>query len=171
MSRHPARSKIFINGPIQGTLVTRIALYWLLSLFIQAALIMVLSAGTGRAENLYQLSEQFWWHAKLVLAAAILTLPLLAFDVIKLSHRWVGPIYRLRTAMDALALGEDVQPLTFRAGDYWQDLAVSFNAVLRRVEHARDTRDHLADDPALPVEVADRESPVEFTDHLTTPVL
>ena len=35
--------------------------------------------------------------------------------------------------MKQLAAGESVEPLYFREGDYWQDLAQEFNAVLERV--------------------------------------
>ena len=152
MFKLPIRRRIFIHGPIQGALISRIALYWLLSMFIQALLIMLLSVGSGSADDLYQMTQQFWWHVKLVLVSSLLTLPLLMLDIIKLSHRWVGPIFRLRTAMQALAMGESVQPLTFRAGDFWPDLAGDFNAVLGRVQHldrAQDTE---------PAELTDRRS-------------
>jgi hypothetical protein len=134
MSKSTARRQIFVNGPIQGALVWRVALYWLLSLFVQALLIMLLSAGSG-ADDLFQRTQQFWLHLKLVCASSLLTLPVLMLDIVKLSHRWVGPIYRLKKAMRALALGEAVQPLTFRAGDYWKHLADDFNAVLGRVNY------------------------------------
>jgi hypothetical protein len=135
MSKSPARRQIFLHGPIQGALISRIALYWLLSMFIQALLIMLLSVGSGSTDELFQRTHQFWWHLKLVAVSSLLTLPLLLLDITKLSHRWVGPIFRLRTAMQALAMGEDVQPLTFRTGDYWKDLSDDFNAVLTRVKH------------------------------------
>jgi hypothetical protein len=145
MSKSAIRRRLFVNRPIQGALISRIALYWLLGMFIQALLIMLLSVGTGSSDELGQRTQQFWWHLKLILVSSMLTLPLLVLDIIKLSHRWVGPIYRLRTAMQALAMEEPVKPLTFRAGDYWKDLAEEFNAVLARVNHLEESR---TNDPA-----------------------
>ena len=153
MFKLPVRRQIFIHGPIQGALLSRIALYWLLCMFIQALLIMLLSVGSGPTADPYQQTQQFWWHVKLVLVSSGLTLPLLMLDIIKLSHRWVGPIYRLKTAMQALAMGETVPPLTFRAGDYWQDLAGDFNAVLVRVKHLDE-----AHEATEPTDLTDRGS-------------
>src|SRR5688572_5431837 len=118
MSKAAIRRQIFVNRPIQGALISRVALYWLLGMFIQALLIMLLSVGTGSSDELGQRTAQFWWHMKLILVSSLLTLPLLVLDIIKLSHRWVGPIYRLRSGLQALAMGEPVKPITFRAGDY-----------------------------------------------------
>jgi hypothetical protein len=149
MSKTAVRRRLFVNRPIQGALISRVALYWLLGMFIQALLIMLLSVGTGSSDELGQRAAQFWWHLKLILVSSLLTLPLLVLDIIKLSHRWVGPIYRLRTALQALAMGEPVKPLTFRAGDYWKELADGFNAVLTRINHLEESRgDTAATEPS-----------------------
>ena len=113
MSKPAVRRQIFVNRPIQGALISRVALYWLLGMFIQALLIMLLSVGTGSSDELGQRTMQFWWHMKLILVSSLLTLPLLVLDIIKLSHRWVGPIYRLRSGLQALAMGEPVKPITY----------------------------------------------------------
>jgi hypothetical protein len=135
MSKSTARRRIFVNKPIQGALISRVALYWLLGMFIQALLMLVLSASSGTGDDLAERSQQFWSHVNLIFVSSLLTLPLLVLDIVKLSHRWVGPIFRLRAAMQGLAMGEPVEPLAFRAGDYWKDLADDFNAVLMRVNH------------------------------------
>lgn len=157
MSKTAIRRQIFVNRPIQGALISRIALYWLLCMFIQALLIMLLSIGTGSSDELGQRTDQFWWHLKLILVSSMLTLPLLVLDIIKLSHRWVGPIYRLRAGLRALAMAEPVKPITFRAGDYWKDLAEDFNAVLMRVDHLEQSR---TNDPAA-AEQAEQAAVVE----------
>jgi len=136
MSKLPARRRIFVDPPIQGVLISRVALYWLICMLIQVLLVMLLSVGSGMTDELYQRT-----HVRLVVVSSLFTLPLLMLDITKLSHRWVGPIYRLRTAMQALATGEAVQPITFRKGDFWPELASDFNAVLRRVNHLDDSDD------------------------------
>ena len=37
-------------------------------------------------------------------------------------------------AMKALAEGEEVSPIHFRDGDFWQELAEDFNRIVKRVE-------------------------------------
>ena len=133
MSKPFVRRQLLVNGPIQGALITRVVLYWLMSMAIQAMLILFLSSGTGSGDELYQRGQQFWWQMQLVVVSSLFTLPLLVLDVVKLSHRWVGPIYRLRLAMQALAHEDKVPPLTFRAGDYWKELADDFNIAAERI--------------------------------------
>jgi nitrogen fixation/metabolism regulation signal transduction histidine kinase len=66
--------------------------------------------------------------------ASLLLMPLVAWDVIRLSNRFVGPILRMRRAMKALAQGEQVQPIAFREGDFWREFAGDFNAVAERLQ-------------------------------------
>jgi hypothetical protein len=47
----------------------------------------------------------------------------------RMSNRFVGPIYRLRRSMRSLANGADVDPVFLRDGDYWFDFAEDFNRV------------------------------------------
>jgi hypothetical protein len=63
---------------------------------------------------------------------------LAVYDMLRLSHRFAGPMLRFRRAMRDLGRGEQVEPLRFRDGDFWQEMAAEFNAVLQRVERQRD---------------------------------
>jgi nitrogen fixation/metabolism regulation signal transduction histidine kinase len=61
--------------------------------------------------------------------AAVLILPAVLWDLMRMSNRFVGPIYRLRRSMRSLANGADVDPVFLRDGDYWFDFAEDFNRV------------------------------------------
>jgi nitrate/nitrite-specific signal transduction histidine kinase len=63
--------------------------------------------------------------------------PATLLDFLRLSHRWVGPIYRLRTSLQALNPGEAVKPLAFRDGDFWQELAGDFNQMADELKRLR----------------------------------
>ena len=58
-----------------------------------------------------------------VVIVSLLLLPLVIFDMIRFSNRFVGPLLRLRRSMRQLARGQRVEPLKFRSNDLWQDLA------------------------------------------------
>jgi nitrogen fixation/metabolism regulation signal transduction histidine kinase len=60
-------------------------------------------------------------------------LPAFIVDTIKLSHRFAGPIFRLRGVFRSLASGEKYQPLRFREMDFWQELADDFNRMVERL--------------------------------------
>jgi hypothetical protein len=56
------------------------------------------------------------------------------WDVLYLSNKIVGPIYRMRRSLRALGAGEYVAPVEFRKGDFGLELADEFNAVAAYVE-------------------------------------
>lgn len=56
-------------------------------------------------------------------------LPLVMFDIVRLSNLFVGPIYRLRKHLNTLAEDPYCPPLKFRDGDYWHDLSVPINSM------------------------------------------
>lgn len=116
------REKVWIDRNVQGVLVGRVVLYWVLAM---------LYVGLGSA--CFQYYQHPDWtllsHAKILfnqfwpwLPSAVLCLPLVAFDVVRLSNGFAGPIYRLRKHLDELNENPNCRPLSFRDDDYWQDL-------------------------------------------------
>jgi len=68
--------------------------------------------------------------------ASFLLLPLVVYDIVQMSNRFCGPLFRLRRELRALARGEHVEPISFREGDFWQEFAQEFNALLARVQRS-----------------------------------
>ena len=77
------------------------------------------------------------WHIQVSLLASLAVLPIMLLDILRLSHRWVGPLFRLRASLHQLSLGEPIQPIRFRDGDYWQDLARDVNVVTEELMRHR----------------------------------
>ena len=152
MSKAKPRRRVFIDRPIQGSLILRVMLIWLVGMLLQVLLVTFFFIVTSSPNDLYQAPQLFWWHLELLVVSSLLVLPLLAYDIVKLSHRWVGPIYRLRTALRALSRGEAVQPISFREGDFWKDLAGDFNAVAERLnDQSESNENRLSVDELEPV--------------------
>jgi methyl-accepting chemotaxis protein len=59
------------------------------------------------------------------------------YDAIRFSHRVVGPLYRLRKAIRAIADGEEIELVTLRQGDFLQELKDDFNAMVEALEERR----------------------------------
>jgi len=78
--------------------------------------------------------DQLWDRYGTVMVVSVVMLPIVLFDVLFLSNRIVGPIYRMRRSLRALAAGEYVAPIEFRKGDFRLELADEFNAVAAYVE-------------------------------------
>ena len=105
MSR-PTRRKKFIDAPVQGSLVRRLVLHWMLFLIITALagfLLQVLS-NPFRSVSLH-FQDISYTHGPLLLVMFFL-LPVFIVDTIKLSHRFTGPIFALRRAMREVAEGK-----------------------------------------------------------------
>jgi sensor histidine kinase YesM len=56
------------------------------------------------------------------------------YDAVVFTHRIVGPLYRVRQAVKAVAAGEEQEPMTLRKGDYLQELKDDFNEMLEALE-------------------------------------
>lgn len=55
-------------------------------------------------------------------------------DALAHTHRLVGPLHRLRKTIQAIAAGEELEPLQLRKDDYLQELKEEFNEMLTALE-------------------------------------
>lgn len=132
MPTNRLRKTRFIDHQVQGAMLRRIALYWCVCLMTVVALILCWSVLTGPYRPFWiHITDAAQRHAP-VLFIAVLLLPLVLWDTVKLSHRFAGPIYRLRHALRDLADGEEVRPIRLRDDDFWQSVADEFNRVAER---------------------------------------
>lgn len=128
----------FVDKKVQGALLARAARYWLLSVVIVATLTvlgwMFVTPGMGA---LIQLREHVPWllgGLGVALVVSLGVLPVILYDLAKMSNRFAGPMVRLRRAMNEAAAGEHVKPIHFRDHDYWQEFADAFNLLNERLE-------------------------------------
>jgi nitrogen fixation/metabolism regulation signal transduction histidine kinase len=78
-----------------------------------------------------------------ILAVMFLLLPVFLRDTLKMSNRFAGPMYRLRTALRMVSEKESCGPIKFRKGDFWQDAASDFNTMLGELQMLRDENQSL----------------------------
>ena len=132
MPRKPRR-QYFVNSKVQGNLAFRVAMYWLYCLLVVGVMSgcwMVLFDRPGSSgEFLARIGTQ----TAPILLSSVLLLPLVLFDCVRYSNRFVGPIFRLGRALERLADGERVHNIQFRNGDFWFEYAQSFNRLNERV--------------------------------------
>ncbi len=82
--------------------------------------------------------QQLWWTHGPFLLVMLFLLPVFVHDTIKLSHRFAGPIYRLRQTIRSIAQGNPAKRLKFRDYDFWQGLAEDFNTMVERLSKGAD---------------------------------
>lgn len=118
------RWRLVADLRIQGESLIRLAVYWAIFQFAQLSTIALFSFLQGG--NAPQSGMQFLIPSVIV---SFLFLPVVMLDNLRYSNRFVGPIINLKKNLKKLSEGKPGEPVHFRKGDYWQDLADSYNTV------------------------------------------
>ena len=124
------RGKLLIDNRVQLSLVRRVSLHWLA--FIGLFLCIVLTIELFLREPGVTMAQSFVLALQknaLMLVLMFAIMPAFLYDTVKMSHRFAGPISRLKHGLSALANGEKVSDIKLRKGDFWGDLAEDFNRV------------------------------------------
>ena len=132
-NKAPKRSRLFVDRAVQGKLAKRFLFHWCslaFCMFIMTAMIHVISSPFESPHK--QMETYLQQNGKIFFILIVLT-PAFIWDSIKFSHRFAGPMVRLRRELKLLADGEAAHPLAFRPGDFWEDLATSYTEVRERV--------------------------------------
>jgi hypothetical protein len=124
------REQLMLDQLVQGVLIRRVVLHWLLCLLSTGLAAWVWAVWT-EAEGASPLGtlRQIWP----ALVGSLLALPLAIADMLRTSNRFVGPVLRLRNAMKCLVLGDWIEPLRPRQGDFWADLMERFNQLQQQL--------------------------------------
>jgi len=145
------RRHMFVDPKVQGALVARVVLYAVVCFITISMMLLCWRILTGPARMFHTHFDDMWFFYGPALVASVILLPLVIVDIIRLSNRFAGPMLRLRRAMRELARGEKVAPIKFRDGDFWQDFADDFNALLTRVQSESAVGQQEADQQEEPV--------------------
>ena len=137
------RKKVLVEKQIQGSLVLRSVLYWFFCLCTILLFVAVGTVFSGKLQSGGELSVGIWRQYSPAVLASVFLLPLIALDIIRLSHRFVGPLIRLQNEMKRLADGQQVNPIVFRKRDHWHGLADQFNRLALQHQQLSEPADEL----------------------------
>lgn len=158
-----SRRNQYVNKKVQGTLARQLIKHWLLFFSVGCLITSLYQFLLNPFQSFGEVMQQFWLQQGPFLVVALLLLPVFVLDSIKLSHRVVGPLVRVRCALQSLAKGEPVSPLTFRPEDFWHDLADEFNTAISRLQGATGTSDASSDCRPTDVAPCTLDEPVAST--------
>ena len=128
------RTRHFVDSKVQGALALRVVMYWVVCVAAVAVMLFCWELLTAPVRDLSTRLGDMWFHYGPALIASFLLLPLVMIDMIRTSHRFAGPVVRLRAAMRALARCERVEPISFRGDDFWLEMAQDFNVIAARLQ-------------------------------------
>jgi len=132
------RGIVLVDPQVQWALGRRIILHWILfagcliSINVMLQTIMAITESSF-TEAVYAAAMK---EGSVIVVMALM-LPMFLLDTIKLSNRFAGPMFRLRSAMEKLSNHEPMKPLNFRTGDFWAEAADDFNRVAEQHESLR----------------------------------
>ncbi|NQT16923.1 MAG: hypothetical protein HQ582_29465 [Planctomycetes bacterium] len=144
------RKKRFIDSPVQGALIRRIVLHWLVFFSVMLVVLplwRIMCSGNLMGPFSKMMAES-WVETAPAFIILLAMMPIFVWDTVTLSHRFAGPMYRFRKTLQELAARGEAAPVKLRNGDFWQDVADDFNAVLDRLA-AEKARDASEDNPDL----------------------
>ncbi len=128
--RKRSRKQFYVSRAIQGRLMTRMVVYWLLyhvfqwhALFLSEGLI-----GINGPKPVTTLYVEFFWNNLPLFAVGTAILPIIMWDMLKMSHRVAGPFVRFERALRAMARGEKVDKIKLRKTDFVDEFLAVFNA-------------------------------------------
>lgn len=153
------RHQVFVDRVVQGALLRHMIRCWLTSYAIIGGLTFLgwmfihpgLEAFVGPEAFMVEVLPM----ALVGLGAAAVVLPFYLWGLVRLSHRFAGPVTRLKRVMQVAADGGPVDPVHFRNDDFWQELATAYNSLLLRLQ-AKNSSDASSPrsaelDPPLPL--------------------
>jgi nitrogen fixation/metabolism regulation signal transduction histidine kinase len=150
------RKKSFVDPKVQGMLVRRLLLQWVTFLVVASLVTYCLQVLSNPFQSNSERLQQLWWTHGPFLLVLLFLLPAFILDIIRFSHRFVGPIYQLRQAVRSSALQDGAPPLLkFRDSDFWQGLAEDYNQMVNRLSSHRSITQEYTDkvETAEPTEV------------------
>jgi hypothetical protein len=143
------RRRIYVDRSVQGAFLRRAVFCWLACIASLSLVHVTVGLLIEPVRLLFPDVSGLWFLLAPAVVTTLLLLPLIVYDTIQLTHRLVGPVLRLRRGMRELAAGMPTERLRFRDGDFWQEFADEFNALIDRVEQttlAETTADVLESD-------------------------
>lgn len=134
-SKKALRKKQFVSKAIQGRLMIRMVMYCgLLMLSLCTVLLLqfcVSNSGdliSGNARTVGSLFGDFLIEqCSVILTVTLFLAPLICLDMMKLSHRFAGPLVRFESVLNKMKQGEILEPVKLRKGDLMGEFQDVFN--------------------------------------------
>lgn len=113
------RKKVFVSSTIQGRLVGQLGFYWLLYTFLlwHATYLIETMSVEGVPEPIAISYTRFCSQHLVWLLCMVGGIPIILWDMIKMTHRVAGPLVRLERVVRDMACGKKVEPIVLRPND------------------------------------------------------
>ncbi|WP_425398512.1 hypothetical protein [Aeoliella sp.] len=140
MSKHDRRH-YFVDRQVQGKLLGQLVNCWAVSLLSAGGLTVAgwifITPGINGFVGPDSFMSKILPMVLVGMVASTLALPVMLWSMVRISHRFVGPMVRFKRHLREAADTGKLVPLHFRDDDQWHELAETFNEVVARIEAER----------------------------------
>lgn len=140
MSKHDRRH-YFVDRQVQGKLLGQLVNCWAVSLLSAGGLTVAgwifVSPGISGFVGPNSFMTKILPMVLVGLIASTLTLPVMLWKMVHVTHRFAGPMVRFKRHLREAADTGQLVPLHFRDEDEWQELAESYNELVTRIQAER----------------------------------
>ncbi len=134
------RWKKLINWRIQGPIVVRLMVHFFAYNAATLCLLLVIYGVKGSlaavADQRLSNAPTFWQQAAPVVNCMLVMMPFMIWDLIKLTNRIAGPLFRFETLLNDFEKTGKLKPAALREGDLLTDYQQRFNNFVAAL-HAR----------------------------------
>ncbi|MCC9605949.1 hypothetical protein LOC68_20345 [Blastopirellula sp. JC732] len=131
------RGARYVDPSVQGGIVLRMLFYWTTFFVVGLVISFAVQVLCNPLEPMNQHLASVWQNQGPFILAAFCLLPIYTYDLIRFSHRFVGPIIRFRRVVNEAADGEVPPPFNLRDKDYWKEFASDLNRLFDRMRGGR----------------------------------
>ncbi len=126
-----SRTRLFVDR-IQTALVYRVLFILIGStLFVTLPLAFLRTIFSPEQVWFAHLADIWQTHWQ-VFAMMLLIVPFVVYDLLKFSHRFAGPMSRLRRELDNAVNSRETLPVRFRDHDYWGEIGDNCTRLIER---------------------------------------
>lgn len=130
MNNAGQRKKLFVDKQVQGAIIRRLLVHWLVACLVMSFYLLTLEMLSRGMQGPFVDHLKSMWQRYSPLFVVVVTLfPVFAYDTVRLSHRFAGPMVSLKRNLRRLAEKQPVAPLRFRQGDFWHELTDDLNRI------------------------------------------
>lgn len=130
------RRRHFVDREVQGRLVKMVVDCWALSLVTAGGLTVLgwifITPGIKGFVGPESFMSTILPMVLVGLVASLLVLPVMLWNMVRVTHRFAGPLVRFKRTLREAAEGGPLVPIQFRDGDNWHELAESYNLLIAR---------------------------------------
>lgn len=129
-------TRLYVDKKVQGALARRVIFHFIMFIAVGAMVGLFLQFLSDPFKPIDTHIAMFWSQSGPYVIAMLCMLPVFIKDTVALTHRMAGPIVRLRGHIRAIADGDEVGPLKFRDGDFFNDVPGLFNEMVSTLKRS-----------------------------------